>query len=250
MKVISYQVSFSSRLLKKIYIFSGVVFLLLLLSAVAWLTLHYLGNEISLSFRLLLLVVEYVGLGFFYGLLRSSFIDDLVNNLRGKKGEDLVADILGSHFDGSYTYIRNYVVPGSAIGDIDGLLVGQNEIIIIEVKYFSGEFEIRNGEFYKITEKGQYHLWSNPIKQVKKQKDCLLSFLKERSLCIHVRSFVVLVSGRVRRFQGPTGVYVLNKDNFVDVLNKETSIDHNLTNQPIQRILDSLINSRHSTPLN
>ncbi|MHB1316911.1 MAG: nuclease-related domain-containing protein [Minisyncoccota bacterium] len=239
MKIIPYQKSYSSRQLRKIAKYVGLIFIILLLSTFAWLVSF--NEQLDVIYRILVLAFAYLGIWIFY---KYSFdhIDPFVNNLFGKEGESIIELALKNSFDDSYTYIKNYKIPNTKIGDIDGLLISPNEIIIIEVKFYSGVFEIINGIFYKFHKKPYPDFFPhNPIKQVERQKDCLTSFLKEKGLEVHIRDVVVLAHGRVKNIQGPTGVYVLNKDNLVDFIRKETSAIHNSTAQSTKPVLECLI---------
>lgn len=238
MKTIQSQSSYSTLRLKKLGKQTIVAFIVLLVGTLAWLVLQYVGNQLNIIYKALLLFIAYFGLYFFFKETNNKYIDEVYNNFMGTRGENLIEKLLKDNFDDSYTYIRNYVVSDSKIGDIDGLLIGPNEIVIIEVKYYYGSFEILNGEFYKIRKRSQYHLWHNPIRQVERQKEALIDFLKVNGLNINVRAFVVLASGGISDIKGPTGIYVLNKNNFVDFIKKEMSHPHNTPPVPVKELFN------------
>lgn len=240
MKVIQYQTSYSSLRLKSLGIRAALIGLVLALSTCTWLVLNHYSDDLSLYYRLPLLIISYVGIGVLYYYSRPKYVDEVFNNFIGKRGEDQIATLLQQHFDDSYTYIRNYVIPQTRIGDIDGLLINSKEVIIIEIKYYSGEFEIINGVFFKCKKNRLYRLWNNPINQVEKQKNHLVALLKQRGLDMHVKTFVALAHGRVKNIKGHTGVYVLTKDNLVDIIQKEIVVPHPSSTMVVEHLLEIL----------
>jgi len=200
------------------------------------LVLQYFENRVNTTYRLTLIAVGYTFLGIFYKYSNHKYIDELVNHIFGKKGEDMVASMLGSNFDDSYTYIRNYEIPDKG-GDIDGILISPKGVLIIEVKFYSGSFEINDGKFYKFHKKEHPDLcWYNPIKQAEKQRGYLQNLLHRNSINVHVRAVVVLTHGHILAIHGPTGIYILKKEKLVDFIDNGVVSSPALSPQLIEQI--------------
>lgn len=135
----------------------------------------------------------------------------------------MVSSLLENEFDDGYTYIRNYPIPKfKGGGDIDGILITPKGIFILEVKFFSGSFEIDNGYFYKKDRKGLILSYSNhPIRQANKQREYITELLNKNGHHVHIRSLVVLAHGCITEIRGSTGIYVLKIGKLIDFIKKE-----------------------------
>lgn len=245
MKVIQYQTSYSSQKIKKHITYAIALIFILLFSLITFSVVEHLGKDMNIVYRYSLIVLAYIALGIFYIFTRHKYIDEFFNNLMGKKGENLIAEILKTNFDDSYTYIRNYEIPNCKIGDIDGILISSNEIIILEVKYYTGDFEILKGEFYKFSKRGKlYRTCHNPIRQAQQQKESLVSYLDTKGFNVPMRALVVLASGNIKSIQGVTYVYVLNENNLVSFIKKEIqSLEDETPPVSVDSVIDCLVNN-------
>lgn len=214
----------------------------LIISTTAWLILRYLENNLDSLTKIELLTVAY-GVILVIFLEAKNHTDEIVNCFKGKKGEDMICSELEKHFDNSYIYIRNYKIPHKIIGDIDGVLISAREIILLEVKYYTGKFSVRDGVFYRIYPNSkEYRMSHNPIQQAKRQTDALIKMVHATYPHIKIRSFVVMASGEITNISGPTGVYVLNKENLVEKILQEKNSSENLYSE--KEISDYLLHHK------
>jgi hypothetical protein len=214
MNIIQPQISYSSRRISSLLKQILVAFLLLVFSMVLWLIVHL--NNLGKQWQVILVIFGYAAIICSLFLIRHKYLDELVNQLFGKRGEDAVANILMKDLDDSYSYIRNLEIPNKG-GDIDGILVGPTGVWILEVKNYSGVFEIINGEFIKVYKEKRVTLWKNPIRQVLKQKSFLSTIFETKGIKSHIRPLVVMAHGRIS-IQGSTHVYVLEKEKLVNFI--------------------------------
>lgn len=232
--------SYSEKRLTKVGIYFGFIIIILLIGIASWQIVDRFGNSLSMIDQLGFLALAYFCLWIFIKTYFNGTIWDVMfNNLKGKKGENLIADCLSKNFDDSYTYLRNITLPGNKIGDIDGLLINSKEVVIIEVKYYTGKYIIKDGTFHIL--KGSYPspfgLTHDPIKQAERQKSALTDYLKQKGFTPHIRTFVALAHGKVVGIDGPTSVYVLNNDNLILKLKEEFASTVNLPDQPVEEIV-------------
>jgi hypothetical protein len=235
--------SYSEKQLTKVAIYFGFIIIILLIGIASWQIVDRFGNSLSMIDQLGFLALSYFCLWIFIKTIFDDTIwDVIVNNIKGKKGKDLIAKCLSESFDDSYTYLRNVSLPDHKIGDIDGLLINSKEIVIIEVKYYTGKYIIKDGTFHIL--KGSYPspfgLTHDPIKQAERQKSALTEYLNQKSFHPHIRAFVVLAHGKVVGIDGPTTFYVLNKDNLIPKLKEEFASTVHLPDQSVEEIVEVL----------
>jgi hypothetical protein len=141
--------------------------------------------------------------------IAQSLQEDLEFFKYGKEGENKVLQILEESLDDNFTYITNYVIPNTRIGDIDGLLIGPKGIVILEIKNYAGIFRISGGDMYRKLKGDVFKLYKkNPFKQIKKQKEYLDKFLHEKGIDVKITPIVVLVYGKIEKITGPTQVFI------------------------------------------
>ncbi len=230
--------SYSDKQLTKVGIYFGIVFVILLIGIASWQIVDRFGNSLSMIDQLGFLALAYFCLWIFVKTYFNGTIWDVMfNNLNGKKGENLIAKSLSENFDDSYTYMRNVTLPNHKIGDIDGLLINSKEIVIIEIKYYTGEYIIKDGNFYKLRGSHQRYFepFHGPIKQAEKQKSALTEYLKQKGFTPHIRVFVALAHGKVIGIHNPH-IYVLNNDNLILKLKEEFASTVHLQNQSVEEI--------------
>lgn len=170
----------------------------------------------------------------------KEFIKDLASLRRGISGEDIVAESLeNSKLFGDYWYIRNYTNKAACYGDIDGILLGPKGMFLLEVKNWQGSFRVSGTDMYRHISKDLYKLYKSPINQLVDNQERVLHYLESRGInSVNLRSFVVLVGGRLESFRGSTGVYVTTAD---EIANKIiSSPDHHFSTDQVNKILDAL----------
>jgi hypothetical protein len=141
--------------------------------------------------------------------IAQSLQEDLEFFKYGKEGENKVLQILNESLDDNFTYITNYVIPNTRIGDIDGLLIGPKGIVILEIKNYAGIFRISGEDMYRKLKGDVYRLYKkNPFEQIKKQKEYLDKFLHEKGIDVKITPIVVLVYGKINAITGPTKVLI------------------------------------------
>jgi hypothetical protein len=230
MKIIPCQKSFSSTQVKQIGLYACVVLFLLLLGVMAYLILVKFQNQFSLGIRASLLLFSYFTIAILYYFEfhgwnnHKTYIDKFLNNLVGGHGENKISSIFSEEFNNTFVYIRNCSIPKAfkGGGDIDGILVTPNGLYILEIKFYSANYEIHNGYFYKKTKSGLSKNGINhPIWQANKQREYITDLLHNAGQHVHVRSLIVLAHGRITRIEGQTGVYVLEANKLVDFIKKD-----------------------------
>jgi hypothetical protein len=141
--------------------------------------------------------------------IAQSLQEDLEFFKYGKEGENKVLQILEESLDDNFTYITNYVIPNTRIGDIDGLLIGPKGIVILEIKNYAGIFRISGEDMYRKLKGDVYRLYKkNPFEQIMKQKEYLDKFLYEKGIDVKITPIVVLVYGKINAITVPTKVLI------------------------------------------
>lgn len=166
---------------------------------------------------------------------RRALYHQLQSFTKGIDGEKQVRALLEHNLNNEYTYLPNYVIPKSFVGDIDGLLIGPKGVIIIEVKNWVGSFFVQSGNIYR---KYRHNTpLSNPFVQVLRQAEALESFLTANQQSVSVRKLIVLVNGKLS-IEGKTGVYITQLGQLLDYISKITPIQN--ANSQSAALLDVL----------
>jgi hypothetical protein len=188
-------------------------FLIGLVSLVLSFLLYRLSSHLSTG----RLYICLTGLAFL-GLGLTSF-ERGVNYLLGERGENDVAQSLGTVLDDRYTLIRNLVLPDEKT-DIDGVLVGPFGILVLEVKNFNSRdihkcegnrwFYRKPGQRYRAMEK-------NPTKQAQINRDRLWRHLVKHDLRgIPANALVVISNPRAKVLFEKPDVFILNPQKLSD----------------------------------
>lgn len=165
----------------------------------------------SLGFALLYIFVVYKNSD------RKELFHQLQSFTKGINGEKQVRTLLKNNLSDEYTYLPNYVIPKSFVGDIDGLLVGPKGVIIIEVKNWFGSFLVQSGNIYRKSDpEAQLR---NPFIQVARQAEALEAFLKANQLSVRTRKLIVLINGKLS-IEGKTGIYITDLRQLLDYISK------------------------------
>lgn len=116
----------------------------------------------------------------------------------GDKGEAYFNNMLKSILRDDDVLIRNVCLQKA---EIDSLIINNNGIFIVEVKYYNGRLygDIDDFEWTKekISPGGNvfYKQVKNPIKQIKRQTYKLSQFLKENNIRIWIRGYAYFING-------------------------------------------------------
>lgn len=139
----------------------------------------------------------------------------------GKEGEAVVAKILSETLDNNYTYVKNYLIPNTRIGDIDGLLIGPKGLILIEVKNYQGVFRIAGNDVLRRLRGDIYKLYrKSPFKQTERQQEYLAKYLKGKGIIIPIHAVIALVSGKISAISGETGLFIAEAQNLTNYVFK------------------------------
>lgn len=181
-------------------------FLIGLISLVLSFLLYRLGSHLptgTLYIYLAALAVFVLGL--------TSF-ERGVNYLLGERGENDVAQSLGTVLDDRYTLIRNLVLPDEK-ADIDGVLVGPFGILVLEVKNFNSRDIYKcEGDKWFYRKPGQRYrtMQKSPTKQAQFNRDSLRRYLDQRNLRgIPVHALVVISNPEAKVIPEKPYVYIL-----------------------------------------
>ncbi len=143
----------------------------------------------------------------FLGLGLTSF-ERGVNYILGERGENDVAQSLGTVLDDRYTLIRNLVLPGEKT-DIDGVLVGPFGVLVLEVKNFNSRdiYECEGDRWFyrKPGQRDRAPMEKSPTKQAQSNRDRLRRYLVKHDLRgIPVNALVVISNPKAEvRFKKP-----------------------------------------------
>ncbi len=166
-----------------------VCFLIGLTSLVLSFLLYRLGSHLptgTLYIYLAALAVFVLGL--------TSF-ERGVNYLLGERGENKVAQSLGTVLDDRYTLIRNLVLPDEK-ADIDGVLVGPFGVLVMEIKNYSPEYSYRcegSDWFWRKPGKPYRRMKKSPTKQVIINGGYLKTYLSQHGIgAISIETVVVI----------------------------------------------------------
>ncbi|MDD6672608.1 MAG: nuclease-related domain-containing protein [Eubacteriales bacterium] len=116
----------------------------------------------------------------------------------GNKGEAYFNNMLKSILRDDDVLIRNVCLQKA---EIDSLIINNNGIFIVEVKYYNGRLygDIDDFEWTKekISPGGNvfYKQVKNPIKQIKRQTYILSQFLKENNIRIWISGYAYFING-------------------------------------------------------
>jgi hypothetical protein len=207
MQVIKYQESYSSQMIKemmpKFFIILGLIILIFVLGFIS----PFKISSLKPYWWIMMLLAAFIIPPLMN--VAQSLQEDLEFFKYGKEGENKVLQILEESLDDNFTYITNYVIPNTRIGDIDGLLIGPKGIVILEIKNYAGIFRISGEDMYRKLKGDVYRLYKkNPFEQIMKQKEYLDKFLYEKGINIKITPIVVLVYGKINAITGPTKVLI------------------------------------------
>jgi hypothetical protein len=143
--------------------------------------------------------------------------------------------------DKRWTVFRNLELPNSYNGDIDLVLVGPGGIWVMEVKTYTGNWEVRNGSYYKETIDGNWKvLKRGPGAQVCTNMDTLCDYLNEQRINYwNSVNKVVVMAGRGNVYIHSTGTTVWRRGDLHDRL-RNLNARKDLSQTHVDRIVNVL----------
>lgn len=143
----------------------------------------------------------------------------------GARGEDALEQTLQRYLGDEYTLYRNLRLPGRR-GDLDGVLLGPPGLVLLENKAYGGEFVLFGDRWYRATGPGGRDLraWhGSPTAQADRNRRHLAAWLARRDAALAatpLHAVVVLSSGRVRERHGAPSAPVVPLDELPDYLRR------------------------------
>ncbi len=240
MKIIKYHESYSEQMMRRLG--KPLLIILIILAVIFVLGIVQMFTPALQKYDLAFLVVLIV---IFVALKNpiEDLIDEYKDYIYGKEGEEYVEKILSETLNDEYSYIRNYIIPNTRIGDIDGLLVGPKGIIVIEVKNYAGVFRISGGDMYRRLRGDIYKLYrKSPFRQTIQQRDYLKRFLREKNFDVPIAALIVLVDGKISSISGETKIFVIEPEKLTNHIFKMSPV-LNWTLETTAKIISTLVPS-------
>lgn len=126
------------------------------------------------------------------------------------EGEDLASAYINSSLNGTYTEIRNIILPSKKGGtEIDHILVGPGGIFVVETKTLAGH--LRGGaedhNWTKTTTSGTVERISNPVRQNRRHVEALRAILQDMyGIGVPIYGVVVFVGCDFKVLPGNAGM--------------------------------------------
>lgn len=118
---------------------------------------------------------------------------------KGKVGEFYFKNLMDNKLNDNIGAITDYrFESGGSECQIDFLIVLNNTCIIIEIKNFYGDFELRENGFYRLNPLRKI---KNPLSQTERAEIMLKNHLKRLNLNLDVRYYVVFVNDQCSIYQ-------------------------------------------------
>lgn len=236
MHIISYGPSHSSKKveqIKKLLRIFWILTAIMLFCYLIYVAVFYKGGNWLLAITLTFLIFIFAIKNKHLKYLKKS----LNNYLKGDIGEAMVISELMSRLDNSYTYITNYSNQEVCSGDIDGILLCQRGMFLIEVKNWYGRYRFFGMDVYKHV-LSKFYPFKSPIKQLGINNEKITQYLQEKGIGVNPRPFVVFVNSDIEQINGKTGIFITNQKKIADKI--FTSPNQNLSSAEIDKILKAL----------
>jgi hypothetical protein len=158
------------------------------------------------------------------GSITRLFSKDARNCNKGRRGEDIIVDVLQRRDDSHYL-INDVILPSSR-GNIDHVLLTPKGIFVIETKHWDGEIICHGDEWHRRYRKGLFSAKDfdagSPSRQVKMNAINLSRLIEARlfhdTFRIWVEGLVVFTNPRVRLKLHEPSVAVLRVDDLYDYI--------------------------------
>ncbi len=170
---------------------------------------------------------------------------------KGLQGELKFFHLLKRGFSGNH-YIVLYdllLEVNQSLFQIDCLLIFKQQIYLLEIKNYEGEFVLKDGEWFKVSGNRQIR---SPIQQLDRSKILLEQFLRKNGFSFTVLPYVVFVNDTFMLYEAPVNlpvVFPAQQLKFIHKLNNITSslvqkhqqlatilVDNHLNQSPYERV--------------
>lgn len=141
---------------------------------------------------------------------RGNLDEELRNNLhrlsRGFHGEKLLLEHLQRDLKNNPITLFNLrlIIDGSEV-QIDCIMIFQQEIIILEIKNYRGNFYFNNEEFF-VNQKTPI---KNPIHQLNRTKMLFSTFLKDQQIPLKLTGYVVFINSEFHLYHSPSHLPII-----------------------------------------
>lgn len=162
---------------------------------------------------------------------------------RGYIGERRFAEMIREQLADSH--IQLYGLQLKADGSefqIDCTLIFQNEIYLIEIKNFFGDYYYENNNFFLASSK---KVISNPLQQLQRSEILLRQFLSEVESNLELRTFVIFMNPCFQLYQAPMSPHIIYPAQVARFINSLNAIPSNLNSQ--HKRLSELFKTAHLT---
>ena len=122
---------------------------------------------------------------------QAALADEADKYEAGLYGEQKLADLLATRLGDEWTLFRNLRLPDYP-SDIDAILLGQQAIFVLEIKYWAGTFQNDGSRWMR---RGADNAWvehsSSPTEQVLAHSEALVAFLGAHGLSVIIQNRIV-----------------------------------------------------------
>jgi hypothetical protein len=167
------------------------------------------------------------------------------NEHKGFEGEMEFAGLIDTYLNTSHIALYSLLLEyRGALFQPDVLLLFQNEIVLIDVKYFEGECEFQNDQLYSHTYQKEYN--NNPLHQLQRCENSLRGLLPKLGSHLPITSHIVFIHPEFTLFhaeQNPTIVLPTQVNSFIRKINRIPG----QVNKHHERLSEQLV-KRHISP--
>lgn len=168
--------------------------------------------------------------------LSHSDISYLYNFKKGYQGEVIFSKAIKKYIDPTHHKIfdLNLTVGGSS-SQYDALLFTKNALLHFEIKNQSGDYYIKDGNWYHLSSNKQIN---DPTHQTMRANRLIKKFLNQHQISLEVKSFTVFVHPQFHLYYAPINRQIIFPNqikHFLENLNQTTS--KNYTHTDIYKLL-------------
>lgn len=160
---------------------------------------------------------------------------------KGVEGEKVISKILSFLPDDEYKRYDDLKFSNYG-GNIDHLVIGKNNIFVIETKNYTGQYIIEGETWYKKTKNGNKIISHNPGKQIKTSVLKFKEFLRSKGIRkrIWIEAIVVMVNKNAKIHKEPKGYVVLMPVELVNYIKTRKGSIDTKTLKDIDKIISKL----------
>lgn len=104
---------------------------------------------------------------------------------------------------------------------IDCIILTSNTVYLIEVKNYSGDYQMKNNQLFNLRTKRQIY---NPLSQIERAELLFSRLLKELQINIEVRSYCLFINNNFTLYEAPRQlpiIYPTQVERFLQTMNRE-----------------------------